>query len=104
MGAIDAVIAAQAALIAALDAGDVGGIEHATAALSRALVAARQTDVDPAERAHVDYALKQTHAARTRVGFLADRNARKLERLTAQRGGGAAPTYTALGRLGTQHA
>lgn len=99
---IEAVIAAQGALIAALDAGDVGAIEAATRNLSAVIDSVRRAATVHATsntRARVDHALKQGDAARMRVNYLADRNRQRADRLTTQRGGGRAATYTAAGRF-----
>jgi hypothetical protein len=97
---IDNVISAQAALIAALDAGDVAAIETMTATLSQLLAAMRGSGaVANVRRERVDHALKQTEAARTRVNYLADRNRGRLDRLTIVRGGRTAVTYNTAGRL-----
>lgn len=97
---IEQVIDAQAALIAALDAGDVAAIEQATASLSQLLSGASRGGAVVAVRAgRIDHALKQTEAARTRVNFLADRTRQRLDRLAQRRGGQRPPTYNAAGRI-----
>jgi len=97
---VDRVIAAQASLIAALDAGDVAAIEVATTALSNMLTALRAGGaVVDASRERVDHALRQSDAARTRVNFLADRTRQRLDRLAERRGGRRPATYNSLGRL-----
>lgn len=97
---IESVIVAQAALIAALDAGDVIGIERATAALSRVLVAAKAGGaVAGVTRPRVDHALKQSDAARTRVNYLADRTRQRIDRLAERRGVKRPATYTSSGRF-----
>ncbi|MEP6786685.1 MAG: hypothetical protein ABI898_13250 [Sphingomonadales bacterium] len=98
---IEAVIAAQGALIAALDAGDVCAIEAATRDLAAVIDSVRRSGGVRATgntRARVDHALKQGDAARMRVNYLADRNRQRADRLTTRRGGGRAATYTAAGR------
>jgi hypothetical protein len=97
---VENVIAAQAGLIAALDVGEVAAIEAATATLAQLLVAMRSSGaVANVRREHVDHALKQTDAARTRVNYLADRTRQRLDRLAERRGSRRPPTYNALGRL-----
>ncbi len=97
---IEQVIDAQAALIAALDAGDVAAIEQATASLSQLLSAMKSGGpVVTVRTKRVDHALKQTDAARTRVNFLADRTRQRLDRLAQRRGGQRPPTYNAAGRF-----
>lgn len=97
---VEAVIAAQAALIAALDGGNVEAIEQTTAALSGLLVKIRaEGAVHDIDRHRVDHALKQSDAARTRVNFLADRNRERIDRLAARRGIERRETYTKRGRL-----
>jgi hypothetical protein len=97
---IDGLIAAQGSLIAALDVGDVGAIEAATAAMSRVLAVMRADGaVNCVARDRVDHALKQSDAARTRVNYLADSTRQKLDRLGERRGVPRPPTYNATGRL-----
>ncbi|MES2290870.1 MAG: hypothetical protein V4530_14140 [Pseudomonadota bacterium] len=98
---IEAVIAGQAALIAALDAGDVGAIEAATRDLAAAVDTIRRSGAVRAQattRSRVDYALKQSDAARMRVNYLSDRTRQRADRLTAKGGTTRAVTYTAAGR------
>jgi hypothetical protein len=97
---IEGVIAAQAALIAALDAGDVAAIEGTTTTLSRLLLAIRSSGA-PAGVRHdrVDHALRQTDAARARVNYLADRNRQRLDRLAERRGARRPSTYNSTGRF-----
>ncbi len=97
---VEAVIAAQAALIAALDGGDVAMIERATAALSETLDAVRgKGGVHDVGRHRVDHALAQSEAARMRVNFMADRTRQRLDRLAARRGVRTRDTYTKRGLL-----
>lgn len=97
---IERLIAAQDSLIAAIDAGDIAAVEVATAAMSGLLAMMRgHGTVGRVERARVDYALKQTEAARTRVNYLADRTRQKLDRMAERRGNQRPPTYTATGRF-----
>jgi ethanolamine utilization protein EutA (predicted chaperonin) len=97
---VEMVIAGQAALIAALDAGDVAAIEAATATLGTVLAALRARGVVGDEAGdRIDYALRQSDAARTRVNYLADRTRQRLDRLAARRGVTQSPVYTTRGRL-----
>ena len=97
---IEGVIAGQAALIAALDAGDVAAIEAATASLSRLLSVVRASGaVIGVRHDRVDHALRQTEAARTRVNYLADRNRQRLDRLAERRGVRRPTTYNSAGRF-----
>lgn len=97
---VDRVITAQAALIGALDTGDVAAIEAATRTLSGVLTALRSTGaVVGASRERVDYALRQSDAARTRVNYLADHTRQRIDRLAERRGGRRSATYDSLGRL-----
>ncbi len=97
---IEGIIAAQAALIAALDAGDVASIEATTATLSRMLSAVQSSGAATRIRHdRVDHALRQTDAARTRVNYLADRNRQRLDRLAERRGAQRPSTYNAAGRF-----
>ncbi len=96
---IENVIAGQAALIAALDAGDVVGIETTTASLSRLLASAKGGETGSGViPGRVDHALKQADAARTRVNYLADRTRQRIDRLAERRGLARPATYTATGR------
>lgn len=98
---IEAVIAAQGALIAALDAANVDAIEAATRDLSAVIESVRRSGSIRASggtKARVDHALKQGDAARMRVNYLADRTRQRADRLTAARGGARAATYTAAGK------
>jgi hypothetical protein len=97
---IEGVIAAQAALIAALDAGDVAAIEGTTTTLSRLLSAIRSSGAPTGVRHdRVDHALRQTDAARARVNYLADRNRQRLDRLAERRGARRPSTYNSAGRF-----
>ncbi len=98
---IEAVIEAHTALIAALDAGDIGAIEATTAALSRLLLVARArggvaAGTNPDRLGH---ALRQTEAARVRVNYLADRTRQRLDRLAERRGVRRPSTYNSAGRF-----
>ncbi len=97
---VEAVIVAQAALIAALDAGDVAAIERATATLADLLGTLKQQNlVAPMDRTRVDHALRQSDAARIRVNFLADRTRQRRERLAQVRGARAATLYSPRGQM-----
>ncbi len=97
---IEGVIAVQASLIAALDAGDVSAIEAQTATLSRLLSAMRSSGaVTGVSHGRVEHALRQSDAARTRVNYLADRNRQKLDRLAERRGARRPATYNSAGRF-----
>lgn len=98
---IEAVITAQGALIAALDAADVAAIEAATRDLAALIESVRRSGSIRASngtKSRVDHALKQGDAARMRVNYLADRTRQRADRLTAHRGGARAATYTAAGK------
>jgi len=99
--ALETVIEKQAILIVALDAGRIEAIGKAAADLSDALMVLRgpgawHQDKDCAAR--LDFALRQTEAASTRVKTLADWNRQRLDRLAAARGGSAGQTYDARGK------
>lgn len=97
---LENLVAAQAALIAALDGGDIGAIEAATAAMSRVIAVAKGNDgPQPVRRDKLDYALRQGEAARTRVNYLADRTRQRLDLLTEIRGGTRPATYDSQGRF-----
>lgn len=95
---IAGVVAAQTALIDALDGGDVAAIEAATTAVSQAVLRMRACGVvSGISRDELSYALKQSEAARTRVNFLADRTRQRLDRLAERRGVRHAATYNSAG-------
>lgn len=97
MSEIEAIVALQSQLMAALDARDVDGIEQSTAALAKALDATRRSAAiaigGEALRDSVGHALKQTEALKTRVNFMALRNREKMEKLAQMRGFTAPNTY-----------
>jgi hypothetical protein len=100
--ALDTLTAAQAAHIAALDAGDIDALESATAALRQALDEVRglggwraRTDL----RARLIDARKQADAARARINWLADANARRLDRLATATNLPRAQAYGRTGRF-----
>ncbi len=98
--AIDAVIDAQAELIAALDLGDVIAIEAATATLLQQLAGLRAADLGGAQaNESIGYALKQTEAARIRINYLADRTRQRLDHLATRRGAKPSNLYTMTGRM-----
>jgi hypothetical protein len=89
VGNLETIIACQNDLLLALDARDVASMESASAALQVAVNAAKSTDTwqNHAEaKAKIDYALKQSDAARTRVNFLSDWTRQKIEKLAELRG------------------
>lgn len=86
--AIDMLIERQAALIAALDIGDVSAIELATQEMASAVETVRAQDVWHEHSAldRVGYAMKQTHAARIRVNYLSGWTRQKIDQLADLRG------------------
>lgn len=87
--AMDAVIAAQAQLIEALDRSDVGAVENATRALQDALTALRADsawNLRPSRRDQADFALRQCDAARMRVNYLGNATRERQRGLAALRG------------------
>lgn len=100
---LEQVIAAQAALIAALDGGRVESIEAATHALSSALASVRGEGAwrgSTGAHARVDHALRQTQAASVRVNYLADRTRQRLDSLAKLRGNSPTQTYDSRGKTG----
>lgn len=101
---LEVLIAAQRALIAALDADDVDAISAQTAAVDDALIRIRALSPHFASgeaKALVSETITLADAARVRVNVLADMTSRRLARLAAVTGkGSAAPTYGRTGRLG----
>lgn len=93
---LDALIASQAALIAALDSNDVSAIEQATKELAAAISSVRESEITPStdSAADVDYALKQSHAARIRVNCLSEWTRQKIDRLDQIRGVKPTATYS----------
>jgi hypothetical protein len=87
---LNSVIEWQRKLIATLDTNDVEGIVEASEQLARHLRilqgggAWHATDV---AREKIDYALRQTTAARMRVNYLTDWTRQKIEMLRRLRGG-----------------
>lgn len=101
---LEALIAAQRGLIAALDADDVDGISTQTVAVDDALVRIRALNprfTSSEAKALVSEAIVLADAARVRVNVLADMTSRRLARLATATGkGNATPTYGRNGRLG----
>lgn len=94
--AIDHMIACQDALLAAIDARDVEGIERASVALSSATQALQQPgawETTPATQARFDHALKQSKAAAMRVNTLSHWTRQKIDQLRELRSGNAIHTY-----------
>ncbi|MDH7639629.1 hypothetical protein [Sphingomonas oryzagri] len=101
--ALEALIAEQKALIAALDGDDVEGIARSTAAVEDALLrinALKPRFVGNDTKALAQEAMALTEAARVRVNVLADMTSRRLGRLAAATGKGkATQTYGRTGRM-----
>jgi hypothetical protein len=99
VSALDRLIECQRDLLSALDSRDVASIETASAALMIAVKAAKSTDSWHSReeaKAKLDYALKQTDAARTRVNFLADWTCQKIDKLAELRGINSPDSYKNL--------
>lgn len=101
--ALDALIAHEEALIAALDSQDIALIETSTSDMRDALtrVAAIGSWHDRGtvgER--VVQAVRLAEAAKGRINYLADRNRRQLDRLATLTGAPLAAAYGRAGRLG----
>jgi hypothetical protein len=97
VNALDDVIQCQRELLAALDARDVARLEAACSNLAAAVQSAKSVDVweDQAEtRAKLDYGLKQSAAARTRVNILTEWTSQKIDRLAELRGITTPSVYT----------
>ena len=94
---MDAVIAAQAQLIEALDRSDVGAVEHATRALHDALADLRADpawNTRPSRHDQAEFALRQCDAAKMRVNYLGNATRERQRGLAAMRGDArAASTY-----------
>lgn len=93
---VDAVISAQTALIAALDARDAGAIEAATRTLAEAVAAMRAQDSwreSSPLRAQIGHALRQSDAARIRINYLADWTRQRIDSIAELRGGGISHAY-----------
>jgi len=99
--AIEGLIAAQEALVGALDRDDAPAIERALGDFRAALApvrALRGEKPPPELRDRFARALMLVDAARVRVNFLADRTRRQLDRLAAA--GASTRTAIAYGRDG----
>jgi hypothetical protein len=90
--AIELLIEAQSDLIAALDSGNVAAIEDSTQAMAAAVEKVRAQDAwrDTADLPKLDYAMKQSQAARMRINYLSDWTRQKIDRLFEIRGGARA--------------
>jgi len=99
MADIEQLIAAQSALIDALDSGRVEAIEQATATLRQIVTTLKDAPAAPDQPERAAHAMRLNEAARARTAFLADRNRQKLDRLNMRRGGAPTSTYTAQGLL-----
>lgn len=90
--AIELLIEAQSDLIAALDSGNVAAIENSTQAMAAAVEKVRAQDAwrDTADLPKLDYAMKQSQAARMRINYLSDWTRQKIDRLFEIRGGARA--------------
>ena len=87
---IEALMACQDRMIAALDGRCPDAIATATADLAHAIVAAKQTGLPEhgqSAREHIDHALRQNDAARMRVNILSDWNRDRSARLAELRSG-----------------
>jgi hypothetical protein len=100
--ALEDLIAHEATLVAALDAGDITLIESATRNMAGAIAAVasaggwhERSDL----RDRVTAALRLAEAAGGRINYLADDNRRRLERLNTLSGRPRAEAYGRSGRL-----
>ena len=87
--AMDAVIAAQAQLIEALDRSDVGAVENATRALNDALTELKSDyawNARPSRRDQAEFALRQCDQAKMRVNYLGNATRERQRGLAAMRG------------------
>lgn len=101
--ALDGLIAFEEALIAALDAGDLGGLEQAVHGLRGALsdlAAVGGWHAHPELKIRLSQALRLAEAAGGRVNYLADDNRRRIDRFAAIAGQPRAQAYGRTGRLG----
>lgn len=100
---LDGLIAAEQALIGALDRDDVGDVEGALGLFRAALGAVRATGGwhdAPETLTRLTHALQLAEAARARIAYLADRTARQLDRLaTLGKGGVRGHAYGRNGRI-----
>lgn len=93
---IEALVACQDRMIAALDGRCPDAIATATADLALAIVAAKQTGLPEhgqRDRERIDHALRQNDAARMRVNILSDWNRDRTDRLAELRGASATLAY-----------
>ena len=93
---------AQAALIAALNARDLTGIEAANAAIAGAVENVRKVDGwrdRPGLREDLIQILRNAEAARGQVNALADQNRRSLDKLISLAGPPRAVAYGRSGKL-----
>ena len=100
--ALDTLIAAERALIAALDGNDPRAIERATTDYAAAVSVVRSCGAWrslPDVKDRVNEAMALADAARTRVNVLADLTRRRLSRLTRAAGRDMGIGYTRNGRL-----
>ena len=88
-GALGRLTQAEGALIAALDAGEVVGIEQAVRTFSDALTEVRaigRWSASPETARAVRFALQLIDAAAARTNFLADQGQRRLDAVLRARG------------------
>lgn len=103
--ALNELLSAEAALIKALDGDNIDDLEAAVAAFGTSVAAVRATAAwhqTPEVEDGLSRALALVEAARVRTFYLADRNRRRLELLTATVGRGhtLSPAYGRDGRIG----
>ena len=101
--ALEGLIVRQEALVAALDAGDLGRLETAAQDMRGALTqvaAAGGWHVSPDLKLRLSQALRLAEAARGRVNYLADANRRRIDRFAAMAGQPRAQAYGRSGRFG----
>ncbi len=100
--ALDAVIAAERALIAALDACDAAAVEASTADYRHALGRVKAIDgwrQDDTIKTRANEALALADAARVRVNVMADHTRQRLQLLAAGRGQAGPIVYRRDGQL-----
>ncbi|PZU11560.1 hypothetical protein [Sphingomonas sp.] len=99
--ALEELIEREEALVAALDAGDIGAVERLTRDMAAALAAVAASGGWSERRDlkdRVTQSLRLAEAAGGRVNYLADDNRRRIERLTALTGRPQAEAYGRRGR------
>ena len=97
--ALERIEQSQAALLVALDSGDIRAIEAGIAGLRDALdEAPADWSRTPETQAMAQRVAALSEDARMRVNFLTDAVRRRLERLSIARGRGPCATYGAAGR------